>query len=196
MAWGPYGANGAAQAYNPRTGTYAQTRQGAGVYGSWGSSYVQRGDDWASTSRVTNNVTGTTARVARTDDGAMVSRCGPNGDGFVAAGGDGVYGGRDGSVYRRADGGGWQKYENGSWGETQRPAENAGANARERAGAADAPDRSTIGQLDKDRSARIEGGQRAREGSLRGAGERPQLPSGRFGGACGGARPRGRGGRG
>ena len=38
---------GAAQAWNPRTGTYAQTRQGSNIYGSWGSSYVQRGDDWA-----------------------------------------------------------------------------------------------------------------------------------------------------
>ena len=43
-----------AQAYNPRTGTYAQTRQGSNVYGSWGSTAVQRGDDWAKTNRYTN----------------------------------------------------------------------------------------------------------------------------------------------
>ena len=61
-AYGPYGARGVAQAYNPRTGTYAQTRQGSNVYGSWGSTAVQRGDDWAKTNRYTNNRTGTTTR--------------------------------------------------------------------------------------------------------------------------------------
>ena len=65
---------GAAQAWNPRTGAYAQTRQGSNIYGSWGSSYVQRGDDWAQTSRVTNRVTGNTTRVTRTDEGAAISR--------------------------------------------------------------------------------------------------------------------------
>ena len=48
----PYGARGAAEAYNPRTGAYGQTRQGSNVYGSWGSTGVQRGDDWARTARV------------------------------------------------------------------------------------------------------------------------------------------------
>ena len=33
----PYGARGAAEAYNPRTGAYGATRQGSNVYGSWGS---------------------------------------------------------------------------------------------------------------------------------------------------------------
>src|SRR5262245_48117 len=66
-AWGPYGARGVAGAYNPRTGTYAATRQGSNVYGSWGSTAVQRGDDWAKTSRVTNRRTGETTRVTRGD---------------------------------------------------------------------------------------------------------------------------------
>jgi hypothetical protein len=167
MAWGPYGANGAAQAYNPRTGTYAQTRQASGVYGSWGTASVQRGDDWAHTARATNNVTGATTRATRTDDGAAVSRSGPNGSGFVAAGEEGVYAGRDGNVYRRGEDG-WQKYENGSWSAPR--------------------DRSETGQLDRDRAARIEGGQRARAeggGGSRGGGSR----------AGGGARPRGGRGR-
>ena len=87
VAWGPYGAAGAAQAWNPRTGTYAQTRQGSSIYGSWGSSYVQRGDDWLRTSRVTNRVTGTTTRVTRTDQGAAITRNTPGpGGSFVAAG--------------------------------------------------------------------------------------------------------------
>ena len=66
-AYGPYGARGVAQAYNPRTGTYAATRQGSNVYGSWGSTAVQRGDDWAKTNRYTNNRTGTTTRTVRTE---------------------------------------------------------------------------------------------------------------------------------
>jgi hypothetical protein len=159
-AWGPYGARGAAEAYNPRTGVYAQTRQGAGVYGSWGSTYVQRGDDWAHTARATNHLTGNTSRVTRTEHGAMVSSVGPGGSGFIAAGDEGMYAGRDGNIYRRGEGGGWQKYEDGAWGPTQHPGATA---ARDRAAAGDPPDRSTIGQLERDRSARIEGGRRARE---------------------------------
>ena len=46
-AYGPYGARGAAQAYNPRTGAYGATRQGSNVYGSWGTTGVARGDHWA-----------------------------------------------------------------------------------------------------------------------------------------------------
>jgi hypothetical protein len=177
MAWGPYGARGAAQAWNPRTGTYAQTRQGSSVYGSWGSSYVQRGDDWAQTGRVTNRVTGNTTRVTRTDDGAAVSRRGPGGSGFVAAGDEGnVYAGRDGNVYKR-DSGSWQKYENGSWnsvptptpqGERATQAANTATQARDRAvqasGTATRPvDASTYGHLERDRTARAEGSQRTRD---------------------------------
>ena len=99
-AYGPYNSRGAAQAWNPRTGTYAQTRQGSNVYGSWGSTSVQRGDDWAQTARVTNNRTDTTTRVTRTDDGAAVTR--RSDDGFVGRTSDGdVYAGRDGNVYRQ-----------------------------------------------------------------------------------------------
>jgi hypothetical protein len=60
FAYGPYGARGAVQAYNPRTGTYAATRQGSNVYGSWGSTHVQRGDDWVNTKRFTNSAGNTT----------------------------------------------------------------------------------------------------------------------------------------
>ncbi len=174
MAWGPYGARGAAQAYNPRTGAYAQTRQGSGVYGSWGSTSVQRGDDWAHTARATNRVTGNMTRVTRTDEGGMVSRRGPGGGGFVAGNEDNLYAGHDGNVYKRAEGGGWQKYDNGDWRATQHP---DGSGARERATAAGATpgqlDRSTMGQLEKDRSARAEGAQRTRDyGNYRSSGGR------------------------
>ncbi|MFL6280471.1 MAG: hypothetical protein ACJ731_10200, partial [Vicinamibacterales bacterium] len=90
-AYGPYGARGVAQAYNPRTGTYAATRQGSNVYGSWGSTAVQRGDDWAKTNRYTNNRTGTTTRTVRTDDGGAVTRRGPGGATVGAGSGGNVY---------------------------------------------------------------------------------------------------------
>jgi hypothetical protein len=100
-AWGPYGSRGVAEAWNPRTGTYARTQQGGNVYGQWGSSYVQRGDDWARTGHYTNRVTGNTTRAIRTDEGN-------------------VYAGRDGNVYRRQDGS-WQQYNDGNWNSAQRP---------------------------------------------------------------------------
>src|SRR5215469_6122458 len=45
----PYGTRSAAQAYNPYTGTYAQTRQGSSPNAQWGSSYVSRGNQSATT---------------------------------------------------------------------------------------------------------------------------------------------------
>ena len=109
-AYGPYGARGVAQAYNPRTGTYAATRQGSNVYGSWGSTAVQRGDDWAKTNRYTNRQTGTTTRTIRTDEGSAVTRRGAGGGRVGVGDGGNVYAGKDGNVYRRQDGT-WQKYE-------------------------------------------------------------------------------------
>jgi hypothetical protein len=171
VAWGPYGARGAASAYNPRTGAFGTTRQGSNVYGSWGSSYVQRGDDWVQTSRVTNRATGTTTRVTRGDEGAAITRNTPGpGGGFVAGerGGD-VYAGRDGNVYRR-DGGTWQKYENGSWGNVERPATTgdraAQAGTAQRATPSTTSrgvDSSTYSQLERDSAARSSGSQRTRD---------------------------------
>ena len=176
VAWGPYGARGAAQAYNPRTGTYAQTRQGAGVYGSWGTTGVQRGDDWARTSRVTNNVTGSTTRVTQgSGGGTAVSRnpAGPGGGTTVARSGSGdVYAGRDGNVYKN-DGGSWQKYDNGGWNDVQQPTQaqkdQARSTAQDRAGQGAGVSQNaartgqaagaspTVNQLNKDRTARSTG---------------------------------------
>ena len=197
VAYGPYGARGAAQAYNPRTGAYGHTRQGAGVYGSWGSTAVQRGDDWAQTSRVTNRVTGNTTRVTRTDEGGMVSRRGPGGGSFVAGGGDSgnIYAGHDGNVYRRDDTGAWQKYDDGGWSSADRPTPRGGTAdrpaqqpaTRDRAGTTPTPRTTdTLGQLNRDRAARVEGATRTRDyGSYRSGG-------GRSGSYRGGARARGR----
>jgi hypothetical protein len=176
VAYGPYGARGAAQAYNPRTGTYAQTRQGSSVYGSWGSTGVQRGDSWAQTSRVTNNVTGNTTRVTQgSGGGTAVSRnpAGAGGGSTVARSGSGdVYAGHDGNVYKN-DGGSWQKYDSGGWSDVQQPSQaqkdQARSTAQDRAGqgagASQTAARSgqaagsspTVNQLNSDRAARSTG---------------------------------------
>ena len=190
FAYGPYGARGAAEAYNPRTGTYAKTRQGSNVYGNWGSTSVQRGDDWVNTKRFTNSA-GNTTRVTRGDQGGMISRRGENGSGFVGQRGDNVYAGRDGNVYRRDQSGNWQKWDNGSWNSAQRPeqrgdssvrdsmlndrarsqerqdrarGDGAGANGVEnRRSSGGSIDRSTMGSLERDRAARSSGSQRSRD---------------------------------
>jgi hypothetical protein len=173
-AYGPYGARGVAQAYNPRTGTYAATRQGSNVYGSWGSTAVQRGDDWAKTNRYTNRQTGTTTRTVRTDEGGAVMRRGDQGGVAVGSGGD-VYAGRDGNVYRRQDGT-WQKHENGGWTNTDKqpgdrptPRTDGAATTRQQPTDRSTMDRSTTDQLNRDAAARREGTQRTRDqGTYRG----------------------------
>jgi hypothetical protein len=183
FAYGPYGARGAAQAYNPRTGTYAATRQGSNVYGSWGSTHVQRGDDWVNTKRFTNSA-GNTTRVTRGDQGGMISRRGPDGGGFVGTRGDNVYAGRDGNVYRRDSNGNWQKWDNGGWQSPNRPEQRnnsvrdsmmndraraedrANRPSGDRAGNSSRPstmDRGTMSGLERDRAARSSGSQRSRD---------------------------------
>ena len=225
-AWGATGARGVAEAYNPRTGTAAATRQGAGVYASWGSTSVQRGDDWVQTAHVTNRRADTTTRVTRTDDGAAASRRGENG--FVAKGKDNVYAGKDGSVYRKSGDGSWQTWDDRGWSSVERPdakpqAETLvmtgdarrvepprndaprgdvrrGASRPAQSGARRQLDSSTYQQLERDRSRRYDGAQRTRDyGNYtnRGGNADSYRPSG---GARpgGGARPSGgaRGGRG
>jgi hypothetical protein len=181
-AYGPYGARGVAHAYNPRTGTYAATRQGSNLYGSWGSTAVQRGDDWARTNRYTNRQTGTTTRTVRTDEGAAVTRQGPGG-GFAAGGeGGNVYAGRDGNVYRR-EGGTWEKYDNGGWSNTERQPDRSTTTQQP-----STMDRGTRDQLDRDSAARREGTQRAQDyGNYRsGSGGARSTGSYRGGGGRGG----------
>ena len=197
-AYGPYGARGVAQAYNPRTGTYAQTRQGSNVYGSWGSTSVQRGDDWAKTNRYTNNRTGTTTRTVRTDEGGAVSRKGADGGRVVAGSGGDVYAGKDGNAYRKQDGT-WQKYDNGGWSNTDRQPSGERPTPTDRS-AGERPtntDRSTVDQLNRDAAARSQGSQRTRDsGTYRSApSSTPRSMGGSYGGG-GGGRSRGGGGGG
>jgi hypothetical protein len=157
-AYGPAGARGAVQAYNPRTGAIGSTIQGSNVYGNWGSTAVRRGDQWAQTSRVTRNATGTTSRVTQgSRGGEALTRRGPQGNtGIGRTGGGDVYAGRDGSIYRN-QGGSWQKYGDGGWSNVDRPVGTSGRDAQS------GLSRDTATQLNRDRSARIDGAQRTRD---------------------------------
>ncbi len=110
VAYGPYNARGWAEAYNPRTDTYARTRQGANAYGNWGSSVVQRGDDWVRT----GHASGEQGKIAgyRGSDGSS---------GFVGRDeNNNLYAGKDGNVYKR-DESGWQQYNGGDWNSVDNP---------------------------------------------------------------------------
>src|SRR4051812_6236108 len=211
-AYGPYGARGVAQAYNPRTGTYAATRQGSNVYGSWGSTAVQRGDDWGKTNRYTNNRTGNTTRTVRSSEGNAAIRRGDNG-GVAAGPGGNVYAGHDGNVYRKDSGGSWQKYDSGNWsntpnqpGDRATPASNSAGTDRAATGTARQPgtatttstDRGTMDQLNRDSQARSEGTQRSKDySSYKGSSGTQSTGSYRSGGGAsrsGGGASRGGGG--
>lgn len=120
--YGAYGSRSFAQAWNPRTGIYAQTRQGSNIYGNWGSSYVQRGDNWAQTGHVTNYARGTSTSGIRTSQGGeAITHKGQGGrTSFAKTGGGDVYAGHDGNVYRKQDGT-WQKWNDGGWSSVQEP---------------------------------------------------------------------------
>jgi hypothetical protein len=198
-AYGPGGARGGMQAYNPRTGAIGSTVQGSNVYGSWGSTAVRRGDQWAQTSRVTRNATGTTSRVTQgSGGGEALTRRGPEGNSAIGRTGSGdVYAGRDGNVYR-SQGGSWQKFENGAWSNAEAVG-TAGSQARDRAAPAGVS-RDTLGQLNTDRSARIDGAQRTRDlgrsGSVGSGSYRPSGGGSFRGGGGGGFRGGGGGFRG
>jgi hypothetical protein len=176
-AYGPYGSRAAGQAYNPRTGAYGQTRQGSNVYGNWGTSSVQRGDNWAQTAHVQNYQRGTSTSGIRTDSGAgAVSRVGPGGERTTVGrtqGGD-IYAGRDGNVYRRDEGGGGWQQSNGTGGwSSSAPTERAS-------------------QLDSDRAARTQGNQRTSDRSSWQSSGGTRSGASSYGG---GGRSRGGGGR-
>lgn len=179
-AWGPYGSRGIAEAWNPRTGAYGRTRQGSNVYGSWGTTAVQRGDDWAATARYTDRATGTTSRITRTDEGTIASRRGAGGGRVAVGEGGNVYAGRDGNVYRRQDGA-WQKNENGSWNNVDPPERMPSTTDRSTTRSTNrSVDSSTYGQLQRDSSTRAEGRQRTRDYSTYRSGSGGGRSSGSF----------------
>jgi hypothetical protein len=222
-AYGPYGSRSAGQAYNPRTGTYAQTRQGSNVYGNWGSSSVQRGDEWAQSAHRTNYRTDTRTTGVRNDEGGgAVTRKGPDGRTTIGRteGGD-IYAGRDGNVYRRNEGGGWEQSNgSGGWSPVEGGAQATQARDRAAQGGAQAGDRaasgsgqrgttatpstaqtrpatggsSQVGQLESDRGARTSGNNRAADRGTWQSGGSTRSGAGSYGGSRGGG-ARGGGGR-
>ena len=192
--YGPYDSRAFAQAWNPRTGTYGATRQGSNVYGNWGSSYVQRGDEWARTGHVTNYATGTTTRAAGTSGGGgVITRSGPGGrTTFAQTGGGDMYAGHDGSVYRNQNGS-WQKWSDGGWSPVQKPQGGASGQAGEQPRQVMAQPgaqigSSTLNQLNRDWSGRADGFQRMQTNQTfqnfhsSGFGGRQSAGSFRFGG--------------
>jgi hypothetical protein len=170
-AWGPYNAGGWAEAYNPRTGTYGRTRQGANAYSSWGTTGVRRGNDWARTARYSDS-RGSVGGARTSRGGAALRARGDQGGATIGRTGQGdLYAGRDGNVYRRS-GDGWQQRDaGGDWksveASPERQAVRADAAERVRSsGAAERArasgiDRSTLDQLNRDRSGRTRGAQRS-----------------------------------
>jgi hypothetical protein len=177
-AYGPGGSRTVAQAYNPRTGAYGQTRQGSNVYGNWGTSSVQRGDDWAQTAHKTNYATGSRTTAGRTSEGAgAVSRTGQAGRTTVGRteGGD-IYAGHDGNVYKKGDNGNWQTNSGSGWSDTARQ-----------------PTGDRTSELDRDANARAQGNQRAADRSTWQSGGSTRSGAGSYRGGGGGARAGGGG---
>ncbi|MEE9568090.1 MAG: hypothetical protein V3W37_01790 [Candidatus Binatia bacterium] len=195
-AWGPYGARGWAEAYNPRTGTYARTRQGGTLYSSWGTTGVQRGNDWVRTARYSDS-RGTVAGF-QTSGGRT---------GFVAREGNNLYAGKDGQVYRKS-GDSWQKYDDGNWSaaEAQRSRQDLETQARERANSPEARERrdstqqradsarqthqDTLGQLDRDAVNRTRGSRRTEDFGTWSNNRTARPGRGSYGGQRGGRRRR------
>jgi hypothetical protein len=189
---GPYGGRTAASTYNPHTGVRATTRQGSSPYGQWGSTAVQRGNDWAVSNRVTTAQG--SVRQTTTSSGAQKTTVrGPGGQ-ATRVGTDAnnnVYAGRDGNVYKKDQSGGWQKYENGGWSSPSKPATAQGASTAQArtadaaagAGATTRPAPSSTGQrpqstsvpsdVQRDASSRQRGAERhsSAERANRGGGE-------------------------
>ena len=131
----PYGTRSAAQAYNPYTGTYAQTRQGSSPTAQWGSSYVSRGNQSATTGHY-STANGTVAGASTSAGGKAVganTAWGNSAAGKTASGN--MYAEHDGNVYKNT-GNGWQKYDNGSWNSVNKPQPNwrGAENNQQRAG--------------------------------------------------------------
>jgi hypothetical protein len=119
----PYGSRSAAQAYNPYTGTYAQTRQGSSPNAQWGSSYVSRGNQSATTGHY-STANGTVAGAETSQGGKAAASSTKWGNSAVGKTANGnMYAGHDGNVYKNT-GNGWEKYNNGSWNSVNKPQPN------------------------------------------------------------------------
>ena len=127
----PYGGRTWSSSYNPYTGVASARAGGWSPYGSWGSTAVQRGDDWAASNRVSNSQG--TVRHTYTSEGGSMTKVRTD-QGTVRVGQDAnnnVYAGKDGNVYKKDSSGSWSKYENGGWSSVEKPHGQANASTRE-----------------------------------------------------------------
>jgi hypothetical protein len=117
----PWGGRTVSGSYNPWTGVATGRTGGWSPYGSWGSSAVQRGNDWAVSNRVSNSQG--TVRQTYTSEGGSMTKVRTD-QGTVRVGQDAnnnMYAGKDGNVYKKDSSGGWSKYENGGWNSVDKP---------------------------------------------------------------------------
>ncbi len=117
----PWGGRTVSGSYNPYTGVATGRTGGWSPYGSWGSSAIQRGNDWAVSNRVSNSQG--TVRHTTTSEGGSMTKVRTD-QGTVRVGQDAnnnVYAGKDGNVYRKDSSGNWSKYDNGSWNSVDKP---------------------------------------------------------------------------
>ena len=137
------GGAGVGARYNPRTGRCTRRRRlrsvrrarrrgglqpphghlrghptGSNVYGSWGSTALQRGDDGPRPIATRIDRPATTTRTIRTDEGSAVTRHGPGGGTVGVGDGGNVYAGNDGNVYGARTGRGSSMA--GRWSNTDR----------------------------------------------------------------------------
>jgi hypothetical protein len=213
-SWG--GGTGAANAswYNARTGVSGSTNQNFNQYGRWGSSQVS-GPNQTVDTRSRTDAQGSAGAFKSTTgaEGAGFKDAGGQSGGVVKGPGGNVYAGADGSVYRHTSDG-WQKYDDGAWNSVTPPSKSTsasgdapGAQATHRPTGQDSQGLGQAGrggslqqgfaasdwgrQLDEDRYARTEGGDRQqrfsqwREGGGAGLGNRFGGGGG-FGGRFGG----------
>jgi len=112
-----YGGHTYASGYNPWTGTSWATSQGHNQYGSWGSTVVTNGNNWAEAQHG-SNANGSAGSFQTSKGSAGAGFSGANGNsGFIAkdANNNNVYAGADGNVYKKDSNGDWSKWDNGSW---------------------------------------------------------------------------------
>ena len=111
-AYGPNGATAYRTAYNPTTGTSAARTATVTPYGSYGSSAVSNGSQWATASHQTT-ARGTTAQAENSQGGQIATAQGRYGNGATVAqtsSGD-MYASKNGNVYKNT-GSGWSQANN------------------------------------------------------------------------------------
>jgi len=115
----PYGSSTWAAGYNPRTDTAWATQQNYNGYSQWGTSAVERGDDWLRTGHVVNENGGAVAWQG-SEGGGHAWKTENHSGGTAHHDGD-FYAGHDGNVYRRDEDGNWAKYDDGDWNSVEGP---------------------------------------------------------------------------